>query len=670
MNFGKLKYRSLLLGAGASMLLATSCKDFLDAEIQDQYSTSSLTSKSGYKAFATPLYGGFRWSQYEGKFAWCVNEGLSGVLFNVNDQEGALFRLSIGDDNSILKEGYQSLYSGVIAQANQLLTLIKNAKENGLPSDMSEADANAIAGEAYLFRGLAHFMATEYFGEVPMVWNSEKDISNSVTLPRVSRKTLYAGIQHDLDLAYQYLPETNNEDPWRATKFSAAALLAKLHLTMASCRTATPGLTFPYVCDDVDGNLAKAIAYCDEIIKSNKYALDTHANLFAADKRNEPSTETILALYWKMDSYGNGSQYQSQMAPSSDWSPGSGWGSGKGLTYTLYNSFTEDDKRKKELCFYVGKGTGNAYTAADGRVAFYGSDYATKKKAGEVQFGSNGKDFLTQGQRVLNNIKKYVWGVNGTSVHGSGMSIDRRQDIIRLSDVYMMRAEAKMAKLGETTATTDASILADINEVLTAHQAGETLDSIMLFQDLSSKHPSHEKFTFNVTVDDGNGGSTSKVIELEAGTLANGRYANGMYHKDRRVDLLQQRRKEFAMEGVAWFDLKRFYYRNPELANKYLYQMDRGIQFANSPSFSEGDSRFQNETGYDRLALVNGCNAKLKEMFPDASYKEGDPEVEIFNQTFIDRCRWYLPIPSSAKAYLQQGVQDLYDKVSDGSYPY
>ena len=673
MNFGKLKYRSLLMGASASMLLATSCKDFLDVDVYDQYSESSLSSKESYEALTTPLYGGMRWSQYEGKFAWCVNEGVPGVLFNVNDQEGALFRLSIGDDNSILKEGYASLYSGVIAQCNQVIKSIDEAISNGLPSGMTEADARAIQGEAYLFRGYAHFMATEYFGEVPMVWNSESDISENKTLPCVSRRTLYAGIQHDLDLAYTYLPESNTTATWRATRYSAAALLAKLNLTMASCLTATPGVTYPYVCDNPSECLNNAVKYCNEVINSGKFSLDTHKNIFAAETRNEPSSETVLALYWKMDSYGNGSAYQSQMAPSSDWSPGSGWGSGKGLTYTLYNSFTESDERKKELCFYVGTGTGNSYTTVDGQVAFYGSDYTAKKAAGEANFGSTGKEFLSSGQRVLNNIKKYVWGVNGTGVHGSGMSTDRRQDIIRLSDVYMMRAEANMMIQGYDAAAAckDASVLADVNIVLTAHNAGETLDSIMFYQDLSVKHPSHEKFTFNVTVDDGNGGSKQQSVELEAGQMGDGvAYSHGMYHKDRRVDLLQQRRKEFAMEGIAWLDLKRLYYRNPNYAESYLYQIDRSIQFANSPSFEEGDSRFENETGYERLALVNGCNAKLKEQFPDGTYTEGDPEVEIFNSTFVDRCRWYLPIPSSAKSFLQSNVLDLYEKVIDGSYPY
>jgi len=664
MNFSNLKYRSLLVGAGACMLLATSCKDFLDIDLYDQYSTTCLNSKAAYESLSAPLYGGYVWSQYEGKFAWCVNEGVAGVLFNVNDQEGALFKLSIGDDNTILKEGYTSLYSGVIATSNQVIkTVADSVSANAIPSDMTKEELYAVMGEAYLFRAYAHFLATEYFGECPLVLNTAADIANDVTVPRVSRRTLYAQIEKDLKTAFACLPETRKADNWRATKYSAAALLGKLYLTMGSCRVATPGLTYPYVCPAPAAMLDSAKVYLDYVVANKNFQLTTHADLFSAANRNNPSSETVFALYWKMGAYGEGSQYQSQMAPSGDWSKGSGWGSGKGLTYTLYNSFDEKDPRKKELCFYVGEGEGNGYTTADGRNAWYGSAYSAKKKNGEVQFGQDGKEFLSQGQHLLNNIKKYVWGVDGSAVHSSGMSIDRRQDIIRLSDVYMMLAEVAYLQSGAdlTTPVSDANVLSYINQVLSAHGATQ-LSSMAYFDDLGDKHKVGEKFDFNVTVDDGNGSGVQKTISVLTTTQ--------MFHGEKRQDYMQQRRKEFAMEGQAWLDLKRLYYLNPELGNKFLIQMDRGCQFTNSPEIPEGDGRFQQESGYARLALVNQCNATLKEQYPTGNYTVGDKEVEIFAEDFIAKNRWYLPIPSSARAFLQSGVQDLYDQVMSNTYPY
>lgn len=665
MNFSNLKYRSLLVGAGACMLLATSCKDFLDIDLYDQYSPTCLNTKEAYESLTAPLYGGYVWSQYEGKFAWCVNEGVSGVLFNVNDQEGALFKLSVGDDNSILKEGYTSLYSGVIATSNQVIkTVADSVSANAVPKGMTVGELYAVMGEAYLFRAYAHFLATEYFGECPLILNTSADIANNVAVPRVSRRTLYAQIEKDLKTAFACLPQSRKSDNWRATKYSAAALLGKLYLTMGSCRAVTPGLTYPYVCANPDAMLDSAKVYLDYVLANKEFQLTTHANLFSAVNRNEPSSETVFALYWKMGAYGEGSQYQSQMAPSGDWSKGSGWGSGKGLTYTLYNSFDESDPRKKELCFYVGEGEGNGYTTADGRNAWYGEAYTKKKKDGSVQFGQDGKEFLSQGQHLLNNIKKYVWGVDGSAVHSSGMSIDRRQDIIRLSDVYMMLAEVAYLKSGAelTTPVTDANVLSYVNEVLSAHGANQ-LTSMSYFDDFSDKHKVGEKFEFNVTVDDGNGSGVQKTIAVNDSVSA-------LFHAEKRQDYMQQRRKEFAMEGQAWLDLKRLYYLNPELGNKFLVQMDRGCQFTNSPEIPEGDGRFQKESGYARLRLVNLCNQTLKEQYPKGNYTVGDKEVEIFVDDFIAKNRWYLPIPSSAKAFLQSGVQDLYDQVMSNTYPY
>ncbi len=665
MKFSSLKYKSLLVGATASLLMATSCKDFLDVDVYDQYSPTSLKSKSACEALSNPLYGGYKWFQYESKFSWCVNEGISGILFNVNDQEGALFCLSIGDDNTILKEGYTSLYSGVIAHCNSMVGTINTMlSENNIPEGMTRADLEGVLAEGRLFRGYAHFLATEYFGEVPVVWNTETDMSNNIVLPCMSRETVYEAVRQDLQYAYEHLPERPTET-WRASKYSAGALLAKLYLTMASCKEATPGLTFPYVCPNSAELLGNAKTLLDEIIDSKVYALEKHSKIFAAENRLAPTDETILALYWRMGSYGEGSAYQAQMAPSSDWSPGSGWGSGKGITYTLYNSFADNDARKKELCFFVGKGAGNGYTTVDGTQAWYGSDYTAKHKADASVIGQSGKDFLAQGQHLLNNIKKYVWGVDGTSTHSSGMSINRRQDIIRLSDIYMMRAEVlAMQASDDVNAPLPQSSLDDINAVLAAHDAPtlSLADSVRYFQDLSGKHPVHETFSFTVTVSDGAGGSKSETVSVSPDNCS-------MFHGEVRNDFLQQRRKEFAMEGSGWLDLKRFYYRNPKAAESYLWQIDRGCSFTNSPEIPEGDARFQNETGYARLALVNKCNAKLKADHPAENYTVGDSEVEVFTQTFIDKNRWYLPIPSSAKAYLS-GVQNRVDDVKNGSYPY
>ncbi|MBR3519042.1 MAG: RagB/SusD family nutrient uptake outer membrane protein [Paludibacteraceae bacterium] len=649
MNLSNFKYKSLIYGLSALAFCTTSCKDFLDVDVYDQYSTESVKTYQDCLALTKPLYGGYVWSEYEGKFSWCVNEGIPGVLFNVHQEEGALFLLSIGDDNPILLEGYRSLYSGVIASCNQIIDKVSGLETSAA---LTEAEKNQILGEARLFRGYAHFLATEYFGETPLVLHNAKDIADNVALPRVSRKTLYTAIESDFKFAAENLPDSPT-DNWRASKYSAKAMLAKLYLTMGSCVADLPGGTYPFKVSP-----SESAAYMSEVVKlttevidkkGGTASLDSHANIFSAAGRTEPSKETVFALYWKLADYGEGSMYQAQMAPEDIWSPKSGWGSGKGIAYTLYHSFDKNDPRLYELCLVAD----HEYETAKGVKVYYGPNYGSyNPKTDHVKSGS---EFLSSGQCVLNNIKKYIWGVDATAIQDKGMAYDRRMDIVRLSDVYMMRAEANMALENIDVLAKVSSGVADINAVLVAHGAAPISESIPYFENIS--RPQESDVIFNVKVDDG----APQPITVHVD--------HPMYHDTKRADFVQQRRKEFAMECQAWLDLKRFFYRNPEWAGQFMYQMDRGIQFSKNPEVQD-ESMFQTESGYSRRQLVHDLNVKLSEMFPNGDYNAGESEPIVSVDNFINKKYWYLPIPSSAKAYLSTTVLDVPDQVLNQTYPY
>ena len=385
----------------------------------------------------------------------------------------------------------------------------------------------------------------------------------------------------------------------------------------------------------IDVNKGKEIACSD-------------ANIFSSAGRTAPSSETVFALYWKLGDYGEGSMYQAQMGSEEVWSPGSGWGSGKGISYTLYNSFDKNDPRLYELCLVVD----HEYTTATGQKVYYGPNHGSYDiKQDHVKTGT---DFLNTGQCVLNNVKKFIWGVDGTATQEKGMSIDRRTDIIRLSDVYMMRAEAKMALEDMSVTAKSSAGLDDINAVLRAHGAPLIKSAIAYFDDMSQPATS---YTFNVKVDEG------------APVAISVKEDKPMYHNLIREDFVQQRRKEFAMEGQAWLDLKRFFYRDPESAKMFMEQMDRGIQFSQNPEIQD-ESLFETESGYSRRQLVYDLNAIVMKKYPDNGYNTGEKEPEVFVQSFIDHKYWFLPIPTSAKAYLAPGVQDLTSQVLDQTYPY
>lgn len=656
MKLTNLKHKAVIITAGVATLFATSCKDFLDEELYDAYSTAGLERYDQFQSLTAPLYGGQLWSQYEEKFSWCVNEGLSGVLYNVYDQEGSLFKLSIGDDNTILKAGYTSLYSGVIATANQVISKITKTQDGTDPKSegfkVEDWQLEEVKGEAMLFRAYAHFLATEYFGEVPLVLDSETDIAQSVNLPKVTRATLYKAIEKDLLYAIDVLPDTPS-DVKRASKNSARAVLAKLYLTMASCQKDLQ--VAPYREPDVAGKYQSVVDLCSEIIKG-KYSLQPHSDMFTYNSMTRPSDETVFALYFVNGEFGEGSSYQAQMGKNTSWSPGSGWGGGKGISYNLYKSFANEDKRKRELCLYVDA---EPYSiGAEGKTAVYGDAYDPKSDPNQIE-GLSGSQFLTDGAGgyVFNYIKKYVWGIDNRGFHPKdGMSIQRRIDLIRLSDVYMMRAEALMAKENLDVCAASSAGLEDINKVLDVHGAPKLTDAIPFFEDLSTKRKKFE--SFNIKLDD----STTVPVDVPL--------TETMYHNVERYDFMQERRKEFAMEGQAWLDLKRFYYRDPIMAEKFLVQMDRGIQMSAIPNARD---LAEVEAGYARKAVVNALNNILATMYPEKWSADANAKAEetILINNFTTNNYWFLPIPVSAQSGLVGGAaKDFVNDVERGTYPY
>lgn len=653
MKLNNFKHKAVVLTAGVATLFATSCKDFLEEDLYAENSTSGLGKYEQFQSLTAPLYGGKLWAPYEQKFSWCVNEGLSGVLYNVYDQEGALFKLSIGDDNTILKEGYTGLYSGVIATANQIIDKVTRILDglDPLPevsTPISTEQLEEVRGEALLFRAFAHFLATEYFGNVPLILDTQKDIAEDAKIPLATRATLYKSIEKDLLQAESVLPDKPT-DPRRASKMSAKAVLAKLYLTMASCQSPVPGA--PYLEADVAGKYQKVKELCTDIIDHGGYSFAGHDAMFAYDGQTKPSSETVFAIYCVNGEYGEGSSYQSQMGRNEAWSPGSGWGEGKGISYNLYKSFDNSDPRKKELCIYVDAGEYECQSDPNYKIAIYGKDFH-----GKTADGCFGVDFFSSGAMVFNNIKKFVWGVDNRDFHpGVGMSIQRRIDLIRLSDVYMMRAEALMAMENLDVCAPTSAGLADINAVLKGHFAKELTAAIPFIEDLSSKKLSVESFT--IVLDD----STTANVDVPL--------TETMYHNVSRYDFMQERRKEFAMEGQAWLDLKRLYYRNPQMAEKFLVQMDRGVKMVAIPKASA--DLLEVEAGYARKDVINALNNTLADMYPEKWEKtDSTNEDPILLDNFMANNYWFLPIPASAKSGIIDEVKDFVAEVERGTYPY
>lgn len=143
---------------------------------------------------------------------------------------------------------------------------------------------------------------------------------------------------------------------------------------------------------------------------------------------------------------------------------------------------------------------------------------------------------LESASATLNNLKKYVIGSNEDTegAVSTGQATRINQILFRLADVYLIYAEAT---LGGQASTTDATALQYFNAI--RQRAGL---------------PARSSITF--------------------------------------MDILQERRIEFALEGINWLDIKRYYYRDPAGAVEYLNSMEREVTYYrdNGPNAADENS--------------------------------------------------------------------------------
>ena len=644
MNFKKLKYKIIATGLIVVTFFSSGCKDFLDRDVEDGFGTGSVTDKEQYLHLTAALYGGRLWADYNAKFSWCVNEGLAGNLYNIFEDEGAIFLGNIAATNTVLEKGYRSLY-GVISVANSIINKNK--------STLSGPEANEIEAEARMFRGMCYFLLTEYFGEVPLVWNNEYCIANNIKVPKATRETLYKAIESDWRFAEQYLPSSPVK-PGRVTTWSAKGMLAKLYLTMASCQTS--GLKCPYECGSNSTRYyEEAVKLATQVITSSGASLVDYKDIFDFDKRTS-CPESLFALYYEDGEYGAGSQYQCQLAKNDFWSPAAGWGTGKSLTWTLYKSYDNRDLRKNEVCMYAGGGEKVTVGGNDYMVYLnYKGAYETERRGRNEYPKPYGKEELS-GSYALNNIKKYVYGYGSTI---DKMSCPMRLDFLRLADVYLIRAEANMA-LETQDAATPASAgawKADLKIVLERH-AGPTIAGLIepITEMAFYTHVAEGTESYTYTGNDGSGNAMNVTVTVPS-------YGNTV-----RTDFIQERRKEFAIEGQGWLDVKRLYYRNPQYAKDFFKEQDRVWTRNQKRSADDLGINLAVEDGYVRLKLFNQLLTSYPEINDKIASEEPDVSSALANGNFDT---WFLPLPARVSTEIPGGsAQNFVSDIERGTYPY
>ena len=494
-------------------LLSMGCEQFLTVNPQDSLVKENYyNSAEAVRANTATLYD-YVWWDFQNRFMWMGGDMMSGDLHYTYGDEGQFYLNTVTDNNQYSNNGWVGLYN-VISYANSvMLDMPEAARLNGVSDDV----INKALGEAYLFRAVAYYFLTEYWHEVPIIDNAEALITSGnvqdIYVPKATQRSLYRFICEDLEKAVELLPESDNE-PGRVNKWSAKGMLAKVYLTRAVYEKNNGG----YEGDSNDYfELAKQTA--KEVITMGPALYPNFSEMFEIEAEN--ISESLIAIQCITGGYGYGNNRSIEWGRNGTVTGASCWGAGKSPTVSLQEAFEEHPEDGRRMWTYMQQG--DVYPSlAVGESDYYGT--------GEVDY-SNGyvyrntsMDLSTEAPNEgLAHIKKYIINAHG------GVNIGTMQDgsnnlyLLRVADVYFVYAEACLR--GDLNATlTDPEALGYVNQVLNR------------------------------------GGDSDAGYTVESLTY---------------LELIKERRKEFAFEGMNWLDIQRLYYLDVNVALDYMNKMYR-----------------------------------------------------------------------------------------------
>lgn len=410
----------------------SACNGFLSVEPEDSIAMGEFyKTEANIRQNTASLYTMKSWSAFSHQFMWMAGDELSGDLYYTYDQEGQFYYMSFGANNTFLTQGWQGLYR-IISFANNIINNMPDlARANGISEDAIERGL----AECRCIRGTAYWILTEYWGDVTIV--EDNVAMQSAILRRNTQESVYRFIVEDLTYAMEHLPNADAQ-LGRATKWSAAGMLAKVYLSMAShLNNASSEAWF-----------AKAKELAQDVIEKSGLSLwPDYSTLFDIAANN--NSESLLAIQCIVAGYGYGN------AHNCNWSRTScadqAWGDGKGPTVNLQKQYEEGDLRRQWVYMSEGDYYPNI-NKADGGYTYH---IAVVDEQGNE---------LETANEMLSHCKKYCIGRAADCDGGVGDAQDAGNNIylLRLADVYMVYVEAC---IGGGNATSDPLALDVYNRI-------------------------------------------------------------------------------------------------------------------------------------------------------------------------------------------------------------
>ena len=449
----KTKNIKYVVAAILMVLGLSSCDDFLDRPVEDNYNTENYYQSDAACISGVNYLYNSPWYDFQRGFVK-MGEVLSGNMY-MGGSPYLNFSVN-GSDIDLINMSY-SLWS-VIGHCSTVYESLKGASA-------SEAIKNQCEGECLAWKAMAYFFLVRSFGDVPIIHSNSETLAagNYNTLPKVQKADVYDYIVMTLEKALELLPKTKSTTG-RIDYYCAEGLLAKVYLAKA-------GVSGTLNKDD----LAKAAAYAKDVIdNSGRSLLGVYSDIFRGS--NNFSDESLFAWRWTV-----GAQWTSQNTLQSDLAPqgfdenGDCWGGWGGPSLDLIEAYgvsPKDDPTKR-----IDKDARRQAT-----VMLAGDVYSYFWRDQDLGNGKKGLDYLkfwydkTYNSAATGECQAPCGGTNVKNLYGNnadhlaetGIAAGRMANalathILRLSDVYLVLAEAHTLMDGGTTTNADA--LAAFNAV-------------------------------------------------------------------------------------------------------------------------------------------------------------------------------------------------------------
>jgi hypothetical protein len=502
-----MKKKILLLSLCFSILFANSCTD-LEEEVLDESFTRGATPEAAADGIIAPVYAAMPelllHTRYFALQEISTDEAIlpfrGGKDWGDNNIYIDLHRHNTTPQNAVVNDTWRSL---IITGVTRAISAINQL------NDIDTETARTYLAEAKAMHAYYSMLSLDLFGLIFV----KDNLAARSTILRGNEavefiKNELLSVQNDV---------SNSVGPGRVTQGAVWGLLAKLHLNAAIYRDPYAD-NFNFTNEDMD----KVIEYTDKVIASGQYQLspeyfeifddENHTNkelIFALDQRAELNGHNRMA-YFSL----SGDQFPLPQFPKANGTDG------PAITPDFYHTWTDAygvndpadmDSRfyKKNLVipsdsclaaasFEIDRGIlrGQQYglqTPAYGtpfvRCGEGGSNYKIGKLFSRtrglanvpvnftesVDYSEAGRGYNT-GYRVL----KYEFSKKSDTGRNKG---DADIIILRLADIYMMRAEAKLRKGNAADALTDVNTVRSSRTARTTPPALGEMDLDILFRE-------------------------------------------------------------------------------------------------------------------------------------------------------------------------------------------